>query len=124
MLKWHPIFVGPYQEFAASLPDDSPELQFGMFVYENGVMKAEQTLTVTGITIENEGSLKGVENLVIGPNGKIILRYVLYLSCRYGYEVLSDTENNKFGFCKFCSNLEIMITSALKSLTIFIPSFY
>ena len=45
-----------------------------MFVYENGVMEAEQILTVTGITIENEGSLKGVENLVIGPNGKIILR--------------------------------------------------
>lgn len=39
-------------------------------------MLAEQELTVTGITIENEGALSGVENLVIGPNGVIILRYV------------------------------------------------
>ena len=38
-------------------------------------MLAEQVLTVTGITIENEGALSGVENLVIGPNGVIILRY-------------------------------------------------
>ncbi|KAL4230250.1 hypothetical protein ACF0H5_010636 [Mactra antiquata] len=68
---WH---VGPYQEFEASLPDTSPELQFGVIVYENGVMLAEQKLTVTGITLANEGSLRGVEDLVIGPNGKIIIR--------------------------------------------------
>lgn len=70
------IPTGPYQNFASKLPADSPELQFGIFVYDYGVMLAEQVLTVTGITIENEGSLSGVENLVIGPNGVIILRYV------------------------------------------------
>ena len=69
--------LGPYQQFASSLPADSPELQFGVFVYELGTMLAEQVLTVTGITIENEGALSGVENLVIGPNGVIILRYII-----------------------------------------------
>jgi hypothetical protein len=64
----------------AQLPDDSPEQQFGMFVYPGGVMQAEQTYTVTGITIENEGTMDGVEHLVIGPLGKMTLRYfpVLY----------------------------------------------
>jgi len=70
---------GPYQEIATSLPMDSPELQFGIFVYDLGTMLAEQTLTVKGITIENEGMLSGVEHLVIGPNGVIILRLVIYL---------------------------------------------
>ncbi|WAR26294.1 hypothetical protein MAR_011998 [Mya arenaria] len=68
---WH---VGPYQQISTSLPADSPELQFGIFVYDLGTMLAEQTLTVKGITIENEGALSGVEHLVIGPNGVIILR--------------------------------------------------
>lgn len=88
-LEVYYFHTGPYQEFAASLPDDSPELQFGMHVYEEGVMQAEQVLTVTGITIQNEGLLRGVENLVIGPNGKIILRYcvimcISYSDCRCG----------------------------------------
>ena len=65
---------GPSQEFTASLPSESPELQFGMYVYNGGVLKADQTLTVSGITIENEGTLSGVEHLVIGPQGVIILR--------------------------------------------------
>jgi len=54
---------------------DSPELQFGIFVYNLGTMLAEQTLTVKGITIESQGIISGVENLVIGPGGTIILRY-------------------------------------------------
>ncbi|KAH3880038.1 hypothetical protein DPMN_003950 [Dreissena polymorpha] len=64
---------------------DSPELQFGIFVYEFGTMLAEQTLTVKGITIENEGYLSGVEHLVIGPLGKITLRY-----CIKGESVVPD----------------------------------
>ncbi|KAL4226615.1 hypothetical protein ACF0H5_014598 [Mactra antiquata] len=68
---WH---IGPHQEFSASLPDESPEFQFGMFVYDEGITVFEQTLTITGITFENEGILSGVEHLVIGPHGKIILR--------------------------------------------------
>ncbi|XP_053376792.1 adhesin BmaC autotransporter-like [Mercenaria mercenaria] len=68
---WH---VGSYQDFTAQLPDDSPEQQFGMLVYEGGVMQSEQTYTVTGISIENEGSMQGVEHLVIGPMGRITLR--------------------------------------------------
>lgn len=78
---WNIIYIlflkGPYQEFEAILPDDSPELKFGIVVYETGVMMAEQTLTVTGITLANEGSLRGVEDLVIGPNGKFIIRYTV-----------------------------------------------
>ncbi|KAH3816418.1 hypothetical protein DPMN_117934 [Dreissena polymorpha] len=67
--------TGPYQKISTSLPADSPELQFGLFVYELGTMLAEKTLTVKGITIENEGKLSGIEHLVIGPKGVIILRY-------------------------------------------------
>ena len=39
-------------------------------------MAAEQTLLVNSITIELEGLLTGVQNLVIGPMGKVILKYV------------------------------------------------
>ena len=58
----------------AQLPDDSPEQQFGLLVYEGGVMQAEQTYTVTGIVVMNEGTMDGIEHLVIGPLGKMILR--------------------------------------------------
>jgi hypothetical protein len=50
-----------------------------MYVYKHGIMNAEETLTVSGITIVNEGILSGVNNLVIGPKGKIILRYFICL---------------------------------------------
>lgn len=67
------------------LPDDSPELQYGMFVYEGGIMQTKETTTVTGITIENEGTLEGVENLIIGPLGVIILRYFpfVFVECLF-----------------------------------------
>lgn len=58
----------------SELPADSPDLQFGLQIYPGGVMSAEQYLFVNNITIELEGTLTGVENLVIGPRGKVILK--------------------------------------------------
>lgn len=76
------------------LPDDSPELQYGMFVYEGGIMQTKETTTVTGITIENEGTLEGVENLIIGPSGVIILRYFPLLKKTSVYIYLLQTLNS------------------------------
>ena len=51
-------------------------MQFGTFIYNEGILKAEGVLTVNAITIELEGRLDDIEELIIGPNGKVILRYL------------------------------------------------
>ncbi|KAK3576663.1 hypothetical protein CHS0354_004948 [Potamilus streckersoni] len=73
-LKNGMFHIGQYQEILAKLPPDSPELKFGLVVYPGGTMRAEKTLLINSITLEMEGLLSGVENLIIGPKGKVILR--------------------------------------------------
>ena len=58
----------------SELPADSPDLQFGLQIYPGGMMSAEEYLFVYNITIELEGTLTGVENLVIGPQGRVIIK--------------------------------------------------
>ena len=65
-------------------------MQFGTFIYNGGILKAEGVLTVNGITIELEGTLDDIEELIIGPNGNVILRFV-FLSC---LEVLWPSQPN------------------------------
>ncbi|XP_033745591.1 uncharacterized protein LOC117331105 [Pecten maximus] len=66
--------VGNLQVFSATLHVDSPELDFGLKIYQGGTMKAEEVLLVQGITIEFQGTLEGAEHLIIGPGGRIILK--------------------------------------------------
>ena len=67
--------IGPQQTLFADFYQDSPLLQFGTFIYNRGVLKAEGVLTVNAITIELEGTLDDIDELVIGPMGNVILRY-------------------------------------------------
>ena len=67
--------IGPQQTLFADFQQDSPLLQFGTFIYNGGVLKAEGVLTVNAITIELEGTLDDIEELIIGPMGNVILRY-------------------------------------------------
>ena len=65
------------QELTAELPYDSPELQFGLTVYPDGVLKMQKLLYVNNITLQVSGVVSGMEDLVIGRNGKAIIRYRL-----------------------------------------------
>ena len=56
------------------LPDESPELQFGLKLYPNSTAEVEKLLYVHSITVEMEGLVAGVENLVIGSGGTVILK--------------------------------------------------
>ena len=69
--------VGPKQTLFVDFEEDNPLLQFGAFIYEDGKLKAEGVLLVNSITIELEGKLDDIEELIIGPGGKFILRYIL-----------------------------------------------
>ena len=69
--------VGPQQELFADFEEDNPLLQFGVFIYPDGALKAEGVLLVNGITIELEGRLDDIEELIIAPDGNFILRYNL-----------------------------------------------
>ena len=76
--------IGPQQTLFADFQQDSPLLQFGTFIYSAGVLKAQGVLTVNAITIELEGTLDDIEELVIGPMGNVILRYLpfyLFIFC-------------------------------------------
>lgn len=66
--------VGNLQELTADLPADSPELQFGLIIYTGGLMGTAQTFVVNDITLELEGTVSGMENLIIGPGGKFLLK--------------------------------------------------
>ena len=67
--------VGPKQTLFVDFEEDNPLLQFGAFIYEDGKLKAEGVLLVNSITIELEGKLDDIEELIIGPSGNFILRY-------------------------------------------------
>ena len=70
---WH---VGPNQILNADLDEAFPLLQFGVLIYNLGTLTAEGVLTVNAITIElQEGRLDNIRELIIGPQGKVILRY-------------------------------------------------
>lgn len=66
--------VGPHQELTADLPEDSPELQYGLIIYPDGQMQTARNFVVNNITVELEGILTGVENLRIGPGGHVIIK--------------------------------------------------
>lgn len=66
--------VGPHQELTADLPQDSPELEYGLIIYPDGVLQTAKDFVVNNITIELEGILNGVENLRIGPGGNVIIK--------------------------------------------------
>ena len=68
------------------LPYDSPELQFGLHIYHGGTLNIERLLYVNNITIQIEGTLLGVDNLVIGNNGTLIIRYV----CIYFMKIIGE----------------------------------
>ena len=67
--------IGPQQTLLADFYTDSPLLQFGTVIYKNGILQAQGVLTVNAITIELEGTLDDIDELVIGPMGNVILRY-------------------------------------------------
>lgn len=66
--------VGNLQKMTADLPEDSPELQFGLIIYTGGQMGTAQTFVINDITVELEGTVTGAENLIIGPGGKFLLK--------------------------------------------------
>ena len=68
--------IGPQQTLFADFYTDSPLLQFGTFIYKAGILQAQGVLTVNAITIELEGTLDDIDELVIGPMGNVILRYI------------------------------------------------
>ena len=56
------------------MPDDAPELMWGMSVYKDGIVSLSATLYVNDIDMDLEGELSGVEYLVIGKDGTVTLR--------------------------------------------------
>lgn len=68
------LHLGPKQELTAELPLDSPELQFSVRSYPGSVMRADNTLTLHNMTLDLQGLLEGVNNLIIAPHGDLILR--------------------------------------------------
>jgi hypothetical protein len=71
------LHLGPQQELTAELPRDSPELQFSIKSYPGSLMTADSTLTVHNVTLDIQGILSGVNTLIIGPYGDVILRSVV-----------------------------------------------
>ena len=67
--------IGPQQTLFADFNKISPLLQFGTVIYKTGILQAQGVLTVNAITIELEGTLDDIDELVIGPMGNVILRY-------------------------------------------------
>lgn len=76
--------IGPQQTLFADFEEDDPLFQFGAFIYEDGKLKAEGVLLVNGITIELEGKLDDIEELIIGPSANFILRY-----CSFAFQFMA-----------------------------------
>ena len=66
--------VGPDQTLFVDFKPENPLMLFGAYIYNGGILRAEGALTVNDIKIELEGRLDDIEELTIGPNGKVILR--------------------------------------------------
>ena len=96
--------IGPHQYLFADLPIDSPELEFGLKITPGGTMRTEALLFVQGITIELEGTLEGAENLIIGPNGIVIIKLVIHKL----FQIILITVKRKIfalpSFCPFAKN--------------------
>ncbi len=57
------------------LPADSPELQFGLHVYSGGTVSMGSLMYLNSISIQNEGTIAGAQDLVVGHNSSVVLRY-------------------------------------------------
>ena len=64
------------QQLTASLPAESPELQFGLSIYRNGTVKMHQQFVVRHITVDIAGVVAGMEDLVVGKQAHVIIRWV------------------------------------------------
>ena len=63
-----------FQSLTVDLPEDSPELRFGLQLYEGGILRMKKVLNVNNITMILEGPITGVEELIIGRGGLAVLR--------------------------------------------------
>lgn len=69
--------LGQYQTLITKLPEHLPELQFGILINPRGVLQTAKQLLVNSITIDNEGTVAGMENMIIGPGGVVYIRFVI-----------------------------------------------
>ena len=65
------------------MPDDSPELMFGLNVYNGATISMSATFYVNNIILDLAGQLSGVEHLIIGKGGEATLRWVAQNTCIY-----------------------------------------
>ena len=65
------------QEVRIDMPDDSPELMFGLNVYNGATISMSATFYVNNIILDLAGQLSGVEHLIIGKGGEATLRCVI-----------------------------------------------
>ena len=64
------------KQLTASLPEDSPELQFGLSIYRNSIVKMDQQFIVRDIKVDIAGVVAGMEDLVVGKHAHVIIRWV------------------------------------------------
>ena len=70
-------FFAP-QQLTASLPAESPELQFGLSIYRDGIVKMDQQFVVRHITVDIAGIVAGMEDLIVGKHAHVIVRWVVH----------------------------------------------